>query len=712
MLILLYLKWIRNQKEDIRMDFKTAYEKIYSAWMGKIIGIRLGAPVEAWTYDEIKSTYGTINDYVVDYGVFAADDDSNGPLFFKEVLRNKKIKDITAQDIANTMLNYIPYEHGFFWWGGKGISTEHTSYLNLVNGIEPPLSGSSKTNGQTMAEQIGGQIFVDWCGYCSLGDPHVAKKLAYLASSITHDQDGIEGGVYVAVMIALSFTYTDTYKIVNDALDYIDSSSTYYQVVKDIIRYYDENPDDEMKCFDYILSKYSYDHFPGMCHIIPNIAIMILALLYGHNDFTKTMTLLCTLGYDTDCNCGNVGSIIGCVVGINHIDQKWILPINDILLASSNNGYLNQTTVSDSAYEFTRLAFESNEFEIPNNMRRNPQFTSYAFDLPYATKGFVTHSARYCESNLKQENNQLKIILNNCFKGYDLDVNKITYFLPHDIYDARYDPLFSPQVFPNQTITVSLQNPLSCHLTCCIRVWYTDNTIEDSPLTLLEDQLTLQHQITQISKTVHKIGIHFEFNERVMRKYIMIQSFSIDHTMKSYVDFRTHQPCDFGLTFGEDQCINPFFFSLHKGNLDYTNLGVELKSNDDAFIQMGNPNVNQRTVEFNCNFDCDETHFCFSSHGYTDFVSLKFVDGQPISLCIRNGLNITETYKSGLIYKKSNSTLKVISTCDLINVHIDNQSESIPVSLNQDVLGMFGFYIKGNGKVSLVDCKLEGQFSI
>lgn len=694
------------------MEFKNAYDKIYSAWMGKIIGIRLGAPVEAWTYDEIKNTYGYINNYIVDYGIFAADDDSNGPLFFKEVLRNKKIEEITVQDIANTMLNYIPYEHGFFWWGGKGISTEHTAYLNLIEGIQPPQSGSSKLNGQIMAEQIGGQIFVDWCGYCSLGDPYIAKKLAHMASSITHDQDGIVGGEYVAVMIALAFTYHDAYTIVTKALEYIDTNSMYAKVIQDIIHFYDANPNDEMKCFNYVLSKYSYDHFPGMCHIIPNIAIMILALLYGRNDFNKTMTLLCTLGYDTDCNCGNVGSIIGAIVGIENIDEKWITPIQDILLASSNNGYLNQTTVSDSAYEFAKLAFESHGLEIPNEYKRNLSTTTYHFDLPYATKGFIAHSSRYCESNVKQDQNKLKIILNNCFNDYSLDVDKITYFLPDDIYDARYDPLFSPQVFPNETITVSLSNPLNCNLSACLRLTYTDGTIEDSTSIPFTDHIELQHKIMKTKKTVHKIGLHFNFHERIMRKYILVNSFEIDHHMKYEIDFKNQSPCDFGLTFGETSCVNPFLFSLHRGNLNYTNSCFELISSDEAFIQMGEPNVNKRVIEMTLECDCEEAHIVISSTGYSDFLSLKLSHEKPISLCKKNAYNFQEIYITNLIYEKMNSALKVECTCDLIMVHINNQTIQIPMSLNQSTLGMFGIYIKGNGKVSLIDCKLEGQFSI
>ena len=66
--------------------------------------------------------------------------------------------------MAEALLNYAPFEHGFFWWGGYGVSTEHTAYLNLRNGIRAPQSGSIAQNGHATAEQIGGQIFIDTWG--------------------------------------------------------------------------------------------------------------------------------------------------------------------------------------------------------------------------------------------------------------------------------------------------------------------------------------------------------------------------------------------------------------------------------------------------------------------------------------------------------------------------------------------------------------------
>ena len=99
--------------------------RVYAGWLGKIIGIRLGAPIEGWSYEMIKKAFGELDGYPVSYKNFAADDDSNGPLFFIRALEDcEDMKKLEAQDVANALLNYAPFEHGFFWWGG---------YLSLIH---------------------------------------------------------------------------------------------------------------------------------------------------------------------------------------------------------------------------------------------------------------------------------------------------------------------------------------------------------------------------------------------------------------------------------------------------------------------------------------------------------------------------------------------------------------------------------------------------
>ncbi len=84
----------------MKQDF---IEKIYAGWLAKIIGIRLGAPVESWTYEKIRTVYGEVNGYLTDYRDFAADDDSNGPIFLIRALEDcgkTEEEAITPQDVA------------------------------------------------------------------------------------------------------------------------------------------------------------------------------------------------------------------------------------------------------------------------------------------------------------------------------------------------------------------------------------------------------------------------------------------------------------------------------------------------------------------------------------------------------------------------------------------------------------------------------------
>ena len=109
------------------------FDRIYAGFIAKAIGVRLGAPVEPtiWSYERIRDTYGEVTQYLRDFKNFAADDDTNGPVYFIRALRDYGL-DATAEDVGRTWLNYAAEEHGMYWWGGFGVSTEHTAYRNLT----------------------------------------------------------------------------------------------------------------------------------------------------------------------------------------------------------------------------------------------------------------------------------------------------------------------------------------------------------------------------------------------------------------------------------------------------------------------------------------------------------------------------------------------------------------------------------------------------
>lgn len=447
-------------------------EKVYAGWLGKIIGIRLGAAIEGWTYEKIQKKFGELWGYPVDFRDFAADDDSNGPLFFLRALEDcQNHYDITPQDVGEALLNYAPYEHGFFWWGGYGISTEHTAYLNLRRGIPAPQSGSIEQNGATIAEQIGGQIFIDTWGLVAPGNPDLAAKYARAAASVTHDGNGIYGGIFIAVCISLAFVENDVNTIIEKALQYIPEDCEYTRVVRAVMDYHADHPEDWRGCYQFLFENFGYDKYPGNCHIIPNSGVILLALLYGKGDFSDSINICNMCGWDTDCNVANVGTIIGVKNGLAGIDyDKWRKPINDFLACSGVLGSFNIMDIPYGASYIAKLAYAIAGEEIPEPMKEiiENRIDSCHFEYPGSTHAIRVRldSERTPEIFFKNTdeaaftgNRCLKATVKPVFSGEQVYLYKKTYYRPEDFHDSRYDPFFSPILYPGQTVHCSVMVP-------------------------------------------------------------------------------------------------------------------------------------------------------------------------------------------------------------------------------------------------------------
>lgn len=442
--------------------------KIYAGWLAKMIGIRLGAPVEGWTSERIEKIHGGKEGYLCEYQNFAADDDSNGPAFLVRALEEGgHFPDLQPADVAEALLNYAPWEHGFFWFGGYGVSTEHTAFLNLWNGIPAPVSGSGVQNGWAVAEQIGGQIFIDCWGLISPGNPERAARFARAAASVTHDGDGIWGGVFIAVCISQAFVEKDIRRIIRKGLEYIPADSGYGTVVRAVMGFYDTAPEDWRRCLAYVQADWGYDRYPGNCHIIPNAAVIILALLYGEGDFDKTLQICNRCGWDTDCNVGNVAAIMGVRGGTEEIDyEKWRKDMNDLAIFSTTAGAYNISDIPEGASYMARLAYALDGEEPPAAWKEiwGKKRGYCHFRYPGSTHAFRIRSEG--EGKLKniaydpaEGTRCLLARIDGAGKEAWNEVYRKTYYEPSDFSDSRYDPAFSPTLYPGQTVRFRITVP-------------------------------------------------------------------------------------------------------------------------------------------------------------------------------------------------------------------------------------------------------------
>lgn len=438
--------------------------RVYAGFLGMNVGIRLGAPVEPtiWTYERIKETYGDIRGYVKDYKNFAADDDVNGPVYFFRALRDSsKNGELTPEYVAKAWLNYARDGIGMFWWGGYGVSTEHTAYINLTRGIPAPQSGSAATNGKLLSDQIGGQIFIDTWGLIWPGRPDKAADYAQAAASVSHDGEGLNGARYIAACIALAFQEQDIGKIVELALKDIPSESLYAKVVEAVIAHHKAHPDDWESCLAMLHRDWGYDKYGGVCHIIPNAGVCVLAMLYGAGDFNRTVEIATMCSWDTDCNAGNVGTVLGVLTGLDGIAPHYRAPINDGVVLSGISGYLNILDLPTYAKELARTGYALAGEAVPQELEETEGELHFDFELPGSTHNFRTSdpfflTLKHSTAQAAQGTGSLEILVDRMVRGNRARVYYKPFYTRADFSDERYKPVFSPQVYSGQTMEMQL----------------------------------------------------------------------------------------------------------------------------------------------------------------------------------------------------------------------------------------------------------------
>ena len=438
-------------------------ERVYAGVLGKIIGVLLGRPFEMWSHQRILDELGPIKYYVHDkLGVplVVIDDDISGTFTFVRALEEHGAKaDLSAKEVGKTWLNNVIEKKCVFWWGGNGISTEHTAFRNLKKGISAPDSGSVKTNGRTVAEQIGAQIFIDGWALVAPGQPELAARLADAAATVSHDGEAVYAAKLWAAMEAEAFVSGDVDHLLDTGLKFVPSDSLIAHLIADV-RGWCKKDDDWKKTRQRIEAEYGYHKYPGVCHVIPNHGIMIMALIYAGHNFHEAMHIINTSGWDTDCNSGNVGCLVAISNGLKAFERgpDWRGPVADRAIISSADGGYSINNAARIAFDLANAGRSlAGEDPIPPP-KDGAQFH---FSLPGSVQGFqLTPSADAGTVKVEQDMNSpigpaLVIQITSLLKGTDPVEVMTDTFIPKDVLEHKrdYELMASPLLYPGQKVT-------------------------------------------------------------------------------------------------------------------------------------------------------------------------------------------------------------------------------------------------------------------
>ena len=251
-------------------------DKVKGAWAGQTLGCSYGGPTEFKFLGTIIQDYIPIpwNEHMVKkwYDSFPGlYDDVYVDLTFVEVFERCGLDaPVDSFAVAFKRTEY-PLWHA-----------NQVARYNLLQGMKAPQSGHWKNNPH--AHCIDFQIEADFAGIMSPGMPNQAAEIC---DKVSH-------------------------------------------IMSDVIRWHKKYPNDWKRTWFELQNKWSEEiSCPEGIHNSFNIgtkingAYILLGLLYGEGDFTKTIDISTRAGQDSDCNPASAAGILGTMIGYSNIPEYW-----------------------------------------------------------------------------------------------------------------------------------------------------------------------------------------------------------------------------------------------------------------------------------------------------------------------------------------------------------------------------------------------------
>jgi ADP-ribosylglycohydrolase len=286
------------------------YRIVYGGWMGKNIGGTLGAPVEGKKELLRLDYYPELPDGPLE------NDDLDLQLVWLHALEQYGAG-LTSRELGQEWLEHVlfPYdEYGY-------------ALTNLRRGLLPPVTGSfNNPFNHCMGSPIRSEIWA----MVAPGAPSIAAYYAYQDAIVDHaGGEGVYGEMFFAALESAIFFERNRDRLIEIGLRYIPADCRVAKAVNDVVRWHQEGVD-WIEARELVLTHHGDDNFTDAPQ---NIAFTILGWLYG-NDFEDAILKAVNCGYDTDCTAATLGAILGMLLGVEQLPDRWVSPVGDRVVVS------------------------------------------------------------------------------------------------------------------------------------------------------------------------------------------------------------------------------------------------------------------------------------------------------------------------------------------------------------------------------------------
>ena len=322
--------------KERRISVEEYRDKMKAGWIGQIVGVAWGAPTEFKFRDEIipADKMPTWRPELIN-NAFGQDD------LYVEMTFLRSLEQYGLDvSIRQAGIDFANSEYPL-WCANLAGRT------NLRKGIAPPDSSHPQFNSR--ANDIDYQIEADFAGLIAPGMPNTVIKMGEKFGRLMNYGDGVYGGQFMGGMYAEAFFEEDPVKLVQAGLKCIPQGSHYAEMVRDLLRWYEESPNDWQGVWHKVQRKYREDPeyqkgaTGGSVDVRINGAYVVMGLLFGQGDPDQTVIISTRCGHDSDCNPSSSAGVLFTTMGFSKLPARF------------NTGLNEQTVFTHTAYNFPAL---------------------------------------------------------------------------------------------------------------------------------------------------------------------------------------------------------------------------------------------------------------------------------------------------------------------------------------------------------------------
>ena len=309
-----------NKVQYRRLSLKEYRDRMKAGWVGQIAGVCWGAPTEfRWANKIIPTEDMPVWKPEMINEAFDQDD-----LYVEMTfLRTLEEYGIDAS-IRQAGIDFANSEYPLWCANAAGRK-------NLRAGIAPP--DASHPHFNKCPNDIDYQIEADFSGLIAPGMPNIAIEMGNRFGRLMNYGDGVYGGQFVGGMYCEAFFEDDIIKIIKAGLACIPAESQYAEMVRDMLSWYADNPNDWEATWQKCQQKYrenpEYQKASnGGIDVKINGAYILMGLLYGKGDLDKTIVISTRCGQDSDCNPSNAGGVLFTTLGYKKLPARFTEKLN------------------------------------------------------------------------------------------------------------------------------------------------------------------------------------------------------------------------------------------------------------------------------------------------------------------------------------------------------------------------------------------------